>query len=228
METVKKRWDFVVSDTAKAIQLIQEFLRINNYNQYSTNGVIWYQFIDRVLIGKACFEYYINTNQIPIFAYLGDYNNPTTLDHTIIGWSNSPGKMKYLSMLEVLFNNLNQLSINEQSNINEVQFQQQQSTINNYEQHQYIQSQPQNMSNMQNQLNSNNDKFAIIALVASILNLICACLGVVFGIFIQILVYVFAAIGLKSNKKAAAVVAMIINSIALVISIIMIIISVMA
>jgi hypothetical protein len=71
-----------------------------------------------------------------------------------------------------------------------------------------------------------NNKFAIIALVMSIISLILSCFGAFFGIIIQIVIYYFGYKGINSQKKGMAIAAIVVNSVALVITLIMIVIAV--
>lgn len=210
----KSRFDFYINNVAQANNVIQDFLRLNNYTQC---GQSHYSFYDPVIIGKGNLEYYINGNQITIFAYLGKPEKPVPLDNSLLL---AVGKQGYLSKLRPLFDSLS--NIDQQVGYNQLQ--------DNYNQtmetqqpvyNQYTQNVPNN--SVAHRMKVNNNKFAIIALIASIFSMLLACCGMMVGIIPQMAIFYLIYLGMKSEKKAMAIIALVINSLAILTTIIMII-----
>ena len=216
MNYQKSRFDFQVNDINQANQVIQDFLRLNNYSQI---GQSHYQFYDPVLIGKGNLEYYINGNQITILAYIGDASKPVPLDNSILL---AMGKQGYLHKLKPLFENLSNNS-GAPMNVNQnTQYgQPQQANYNQY-------GQPQQASNVFKSMKANNNKFAGIALAASIFNVILALCGIMLGIIPEMIIFYLAYLGTQSEKKTMAIVSIVINSLAMLITFILIIINLFA
>lgn len=222
----KTEFIITVSDVNSAVQLINHFLQTNNYRQMNSNGVIWYQFNDPMVIGKAGLEYYVNGNQITILAYLKTFDNPIKLDNDLVG---ALGKQAYMNKLNPL---LNQLRVNNESNYkggyaqNNYNDAYGQSNYNGgYTQNNYNNGYTQGnmINNMEIEVKQSKNKFSVLALVMSVLSLIMSCFGGLFGVFVQIVIYYFAYIGLKSEKRGMAISAIVINSVALMITFIMLI-----
>lgn len=224
----KSRFTFTVNDTQLALQLINSFLTTHKYTPQNTDGATWYLFNDPILTGKSGFEFSINGNEVEILAYIGTYKKPKPLDN---GFVAAVAKQATLNKLQPLFNELHKLSGVGAPVQNTVDAQPV-SAVQNTAPTQATPAQPTmaqsyTPANFEEQAKVGKNKFAIIAFVCSLISLVCSCFGVAFGVIIQILIYYFAALGLKSEKKGLAIAAIVINSCALVITILMIILTVL-
>lgn len=104
----KSEFKFIVNANPNVINnVIQNYLAVNKYNRVQTNdGANYYLFNDPVLLGKRSIEYYINGNKVSVYAYLGDYNNPKSLE----GFVGALPKQAFKDNLSTLFNELKKLN----------------------------------------------------------------------------------------------------------------------
>lgn len=224
----KSRFTFTVNDTQLALQLINSFLTTNKYTPQNTDGATWFLFNDPFLTGKSGFEYSINGNEVEILAYIGTYKKPKPLDD---GFVAAVAKQTTRSKLQPLFEELHKLS--SVASVQNTAPAQDASAFQNavpaegVAPAQSTMSQTNVVTNFEAQTKASKNKFAIIAFVCSIISLLCSCFGLAFGIIIQILIYYFAYVGLQSEKKGLSIAAFVINSVALVLTIFMLILTVL-
>lgn len=108
MSKGKSEFKFIVNANPNMVNnVIQNYLSINKFNRVQTNdGANYYLFNDPLLVGKRSIEYYINGNEVAIYAYLGDYNNPKPLE----GFVGALPKQDFKNNLFTLFNELKKLN----------------------------------------------------------------------------------------------------------------------
>lgn len=192
-----------------ALNIINEFLKVNNYKEQKTKeGLVYYQYLDAVALGSL--EYEVSEGLVTIYAYLKSPKRPMPLDNSFVGCI---PKKHYKDVIAPLLQELSNVQV---SNTQSVEVQANISNTPNDN----ISNTVDNNSNVQfkSAQQGTNEKVAVIAFVLSIIGLILSFVGVTFGLIIIIIEYFFAVQGLKTKKKGLAIVAIILASLALIIN----------
>lgn len=202
-----------------AENIIMQFLKANSYKERVTKeGKKYYQYSDALV--KGFLEYEFQNNMVTIYAYIRSEKRPTPLDNSLIAvMAKSHYKDIIESLLEALSNsNIEILKKEGGENMEENEEKVEATEVN------------KETTDTYNQFKQENEKskegFAIAAFVMSIVGLILSCFGWGLGVIIIMLEYYFAIQGLKSKKKGLAITAIVLASLALLINIITIILTI--
>lgn len=222
----KTRYDiqFVMSGQ-EANNIILSWLQANQYEFLQDEMGAYWQYYD-VLTGYKGLEYQINGNVATFFAYIGKHKKPQELT----GFVGALPKQAYVSDLQKLFICLQGNS--QQQNMYNQQIQPQNNYQNqqiNYNQQQMNYNQPiTNMQQFAQDVDKKNGYFAIASLSISILSMLMVCCssGTMFlNIMLVIFGIMFGVMGLKSSKKIMAIIGIILNSLAIIISLSLVLLS---
>ena len=223
MKKGKSIYQFPINvDPNLAHQAIMNWLGANSFDLKEKDGNHYYQYYDPV-IGRRLFEFYIQTGMVTIKAYIGKYKKPYLLDDSFAG---SVPKSAYKQSLDPLFRTLASYSApagaggiqpgpgmgqnapyNIQPNAAQAFGGTSQPAAGNYE-------------DFTNAANKNNEKFAIIGFVMSIIGLLLSFAGLMFGILLYVLEFYFAACGIKTKKKGFAIATFVLAGISVVVLVI--------
>lgn len=248
MSKGKSEFRFTINADHNSIEnVIQGFLRINEYSKIATNDNANYYLYNDLFSGKRSLEYYINGNEVIILAYLGTYKKPKPLE----GFVGALPKQVYREKLSQLFSELQKLNMQPQNNMynanegmynNNNMYNANQGMYNNnnmYNNNQNINN--TNMTNnpnyymannvamqannsfnvFQNENNSRNEKFAIAGFVLSLLGLFMSFFGYIYGAIIILFEFYCASLGLKTQtKRGLAIATIVIASLSILITII--------
>ena len=204
MQKGKSKFEFIVGDVNKAVQDINQFLTMNKYKEYNSNGTVYYMFNDIWMMGKVSLEYYVEGNKVTVLAYLRTPDKALMLDDSIVG---AMGKQAYLSKLQPLFNALSNNKGDADAVQNDVRPTYQEETMSTTHATQNNKTVGAGTNDMVEQMRKSKNKFAFIAFGVSIVSLLMMLCGVMLNVFILAFAFYFAYVGLSSEKKGFSIAA---------------------
>lgn len=159
--------------------------------------------------GNRGFQYSINNNEVGIFAWtIGVGNQFFMLDS---GALNNMAGDSYKALLSGLFGRINSANVNANTNNNVAP------ANNQMQNNAQAQNIAQVASNVDNEVTRNAETLCEVGFWLSIVGLILSLFGFAFGVIIYILIFYFAAQGLKTRKRTKAIVSIVLASISCVI-----------
>ncbi len=188
MDKGKSKYVFAVNVPYQVIEdAIQNYLKKEKFELQNEDGVRYYLHFDGVW-GNRFFEYFIEGNQVTIYAYIGKYKHPKALDEGIM----TQAKEAYCNSLSVLFHTLQMLHKTE-GDPERVE-----DCLPNMT---YVGA---TVKSPEDEEKANGNK-AIIGFILSVVGLVLPCVGIQFGWIVIIVEFIFATAGLKSSKKGLAI-----------------------
>lgn len=209
-----------------AENIIMQFLKANNYKELVTkDGKKYYKYSDALVAGFL--EYEFQNDMVIIYAYIRSEKRPMALDNSLIAvMAKSHYKDIIQSLLKALSNpNAEILEKKGGENMEENEKKVEVPEVN--KETEVKQETADTYNQFAQESEKSKEGFAVAAFVISIVGLILSCFGWGLGVIIIMLEYYFAIQGLKSKKKGLAITAIVLASLALLINIISIIISIM-
>lgn len=209
-------------------RIINEWLQENKFRFENKYGENMY-FHHDAWNGNRGFQYSINNNEVGIYAWtIGVGNQFFMLDS---GAVNNMAGDSYKALLSGLFGRINSANVNNNANTANIQMNnntqaQYNAQMQNNAQAQYNaqmqnNTQAQNIaqvaSNVDNEVTRNAETLCEVGFWLSIVGLILSLFGFAFGVIIYILIFCFAAQGLKTRKRTKAIVSIVLASISCVI-----------
>lgn len=206
MAKKKSEFRFIVNADPAAINtVINNFLTAHQFTPVAKPGANYFLCND-FINGKRSLEYYVNGNEVIIFAYMGTFERPQALE----GFVGAVPKQAYKKILDTLFQELQKLNMQGGNYSQPVNGQYQQVNMSN--------GMPQQGEDVfAEQANKNKEKWTIVGFVMSIIGLLLSFVGYTYGVILLILEFYCGAQGLKTKKRGLAIATIVIASISLVI-----------
>ena len=209
MATTKTEYHVDFSCSAEAMtKVINDWLSANKFSKVDKGeGVNYYYFNDPWVKGKRSLEYYINGNQMVVYAYIGTYEKGSQLD----GFAGSAGKVPYKKDLEPLFNAL-KATANSTSAGNVEAADMVNSTVNMNQA-----AAPSDATfDFEAQEAEKLDKMVVAAFIVSIVALVSCFCGLILGWLFIAFALIYAIKGLKSSRKGLATATIVITVITII------------
>lgn len=199
----KSQYNFTISAEPAAInQMILDYLRAGGFVQKQKDGVGYYERYDAIT-GRRLFEYSITGSQVTIWAYLGSFKHPQDLT----GVSGVLEKQSYKESLQLLFRQMEALGQGDRFTGGEVQGNQ-------------IAQTSAAMQSFEEQNKKSLDTATIVGFIISLVGVLLAFVGFVYGAVLLFVEYYLGIKGLKSNHKGLAVTTIVLASLSILIVIV--------
>ena len=216
MEKGRSVYTFQLNCNTELIHnLVNSFLQVNKFTLQNENGEQFYRAGDAMVEGYKYFNYSISGNTLTISAWLKSLLGEIKVEQNNMNIF----AMNYRNLLNSLFQEINNVNngnivnaINENNigvnnNINATGISNNTNNINQFAQ------------NFQEETQKKQEKMCEIGFWLSLLGVFLAFGGMIYGIFVYILVFYFAAQGLNTRKKGKAKVAITLTIISIIIGI---------
>lgn len=211
----KTTYSFMVADPNSANQIIQSWINSLGMQYLEDGDGKYYRCGDKMVSGYKYFEYAFNGNQLTVSAFMGSPKHPHPIE-TITVWA-----QEYRSQ----FNNLlSQLGASSNSTDSASAPANPQPESGNLQAPNSPVPQAQQVANdFQQKQNKTNSTFAIISFIGGIAGLFLPLTGLVWGSIVYIIFIYMSIRGMKSNKKGLAIAGLILNIIAIIITVVVLI-----
>ncbi len=203
--------------------VIQRYLHASGFIPVPKPNANYYFFNDPMLKGKRSFEYYINGQEVTIYAYLGKFEKPKELE----GFVGAVPKQSYKNELQVLIDELKRMDM---SGINAMAAQANQgqycyapgqnAPVPPQGQYGYPPVQDPGMDRFSEMSNKGKDTLVITGFVMSIIGVFLSIFGVLYGAILLFFEMYCGIQGVHSRKKGLAITTIVLASLSIVIIVI--------